>query len=215
MFCAKCGNPIRDGMAFCAGCGAPVAGAGPTVPPPFTPIPPSPTPYAPTTPPLAASLAPGGYASWADRVIGYIIDSLFVGAAIIVLMVVIGGFFGSMAALGGGEQMFGGAPQGMCCLVFVLFPVSTLLVGLYNRGYLVSQRGYSIGQGIMKLKVIDANGQLLTQGNAMIRLLAQAALGFIPFVGILDLLWPLWDDNRQTLHDKAVGAFVIHNPNAR
>jgi len=100
-------------------------------------------------------------------------------------------------------------------MMIIIFPFATLLVGLYNRVYLVSLRGYSIGQGVMKLKTIDANGQLLTQGNALIRLLAQAALGFIPFVGMLDLLWPLWDEQRQTLHDKAVGSFVIHNPDAR
>jgi uncharacterized RDD family membrane protein YckC len=27
--------------------------------------------------------------------------------------------------------------------------------------------------------------------------------------GLLDLLWPLWDEQRQTLHDKAVGSFVV------
>ena len=48
----------------------------------------------------------------------------------------------------------------------------------------------------------------------MIRLLAQAGLGFIPLLGALDLLWPLWDVQRQTLHDKAVGSFVINNPGA-
>jgi uncharacterized RDD family membrane protein YckC len=208
VFCQKCGTPLRDGMAFCSGCGAPVAVVGQFVPPPSTPIPPSPAPYAPLAPPLAA----GGYASWADRVIGYLIDSLFVAGAMLLLYAVLGGFFGALAALGGSSSSAAG---GMCCLMIVMFPVATLLVGLYNRVYLVSQRGYSIGQGVMKLKVIDANGQLLTQANALIRLLAQVALGFIPFVGMLDLLWPLWDDNRQTLHDKAIGSFVIHNPDAR
>ena len=144
--------------------------------------------------------------------LGYVIDSLFVAAAMFVLFLVLGSVFGSMAALGGEHS---GIAGGMCCVTLIIFPLATLLVGLYNRVYLVSLRGYSIGQGVMKLKTIDANGQLLTQGNALIRLLAQAALGFIPFVGMLDLLWPLWDDRCQTLHDKAVGSFVIHNPDAR
>lgn len=151
----------------------------------------------------------GTYASWGDRAVGYIIDSLLVGAAMVVLYLVLGGFFASIVGLGGDRSGFMG---GMCCLMIVIAPVATLLVGIYNRVILVSQRGYSIGQGVMKLKVIDANGQLLTQGNAAIRLLAQVALGFIPFISVIDLLWPLWDDTRQTLHDKAVGAFVIYNP---
>jgi uncharacterized RDD family membrane protein YckC len=103
--------------------------------------------------------------------------------------------------------------SGMCCVMVLIFPVATLLVGLYNRVYLVSQRGSSIGQGVMKLKVVDVNGNLLTQGTAMIRLLAQVALSFVPIAGpLLDLLWPLWDEKRQTLHDKAVGSFVLKMP---
>jgi hypothetical protein len=43
-------------------------------------------------------------------------------------------------------------------------------------------------------------------------LLAQAGLSFIPFLGAVDLLWPLWDAQRQTLHDKAVGSFAINDP---
>jgi uncharacterized RDD family membrane protein YckC len=76
--------------------------------------------------------------------------------------------------------------------------------------YLVSLRGYSIGQGVVKVKVVDQSGNLLSQGTALIRLLAQAGMGFVPFLPILDLLWPLWDERRQTLHDKAVGCYVIN-----
>ena len=211
MFCAKCGNPVADGVAFCAACGAPTGAPGPAAGAPA----PTPTPpYQYTAPPPAyPPPAPfGAYATWADRAVGYIIDTLFVGAAMLVLYLILGGFFGAIAGVGGESS---GAAGGMCCVMIVMFPVASLLVGVYNRVYLVAQRGYSIGQGVMKLKVVDANGQLLTQGNAIIRLVAQVALGFIPFVGILDLLWPLWDDRRQTLHDKAVGCFVIYNPDAR
>ena len=60
------------------------------------------------------------------------------------------------------------------------------------------------------MKVVDGNGNLLSMGTAFIRLLAQVALNFVPVVGpLLDLLWPLWDERRQTLHDKAVGSYVL------
>ncbi len=147
------------------------------------------------------------YASWGNRVIGYIIDSLFVGAAMLALYAVLGGFLAAIAGLGGRH-----AVGGMCCLLLLLFPLATLLVGLYNRVYLVSQRGYSIGQGVVKVKVVDANGALLSQSTALVRLLAQAAMGLIPVLPLLDLLWPLWDERRQTLHDKAVNCYVINNP---
>lgn len=122
----------------------------------------------------------------------------------LVLYLVLGGLFAMMAGLG--SNLAGG----MCCMMILLFPVSSLLVGLFNGVYLVAQRGSSIGQGVMNLKVVDINGNLLSTGTAFIRLIARVALGFLPMVGpLLDLLWPLWDDKRQTLHDKAVGSYVL------
>ena len=207
MFCAKCGNSVAAGAAFCATCGTPTGAPGAAAPPPASPY-----QYAAPSaayPPPAPSFA---YATWADRAVGYIIDQVLVGGVMLLLFLVLGGFFGAMAGVAGDHSGFAG---GMCCVLLIIFPVASLIVGIYNRVYLVSQRGYSIGQGVMKLKVIDANGQLLTQGNAAIRLLVQVGLGFVPFGGVLDLLWPLWDDRNQTLHDKAVGCFVIQNPDAR
>jgi uncharacterized RDD family membrane protein YckC len=146
------------------------------------------------------------YATWGNRALGYIIDSVLVGVVMGVLYAILAGALVGLA----GHRAAGGA----CCLFIILFPLSTLLVGLYNRVYLVSQRGYSIGQGVVKVKVVDANGQLLTQGTAFVRLLAQAGMGLVPFLPLLDLLWPLWDVRRQTLHDKAVNCYVITNPQA-
>jgi len=96
--------------------------------------------------------------------------------------------------------------------VLALVPPASLLVGLWNKAYLVSKRGCSVGQGVMKIKVVDAQGHLLTIGQAVLRLLAHVGLSFVPVVGLVDLLWPLWDERRQTLHDKAVGSYVITNP---
>jgi len=97
-------------------------------------------------------------------------------------------------------------------MLIVLFPLATLLVGLYNSVYLIAQRGYSIGQGVVHVKTVDGNGNLLSQGTAFLRLIVRAAFGFLPFLPALDLLWPLWDERRQTLHDKAVNSYVISNP---
>jgi uncharacterized RDD family membrane protein YckC len=41
-------------------------------------------------------------------------------------------------------------------------------------------------------------------------------VGFISmFVKLLDVLWPLWDDNRQALHDKIAGTNVVVRPHKR
>ncbi len=147
------------------------------------------------------------YASWGTRAVGYLVDAVLVGIAMAIIYVIAGSVLTSVARLAGQD-----AAAGTCCMVILLFPIASLVVGIYNRVYLVSQRGASIGQGLVKIKVVDANGQLLSQGTALIRLLAHVAMGFVPLLPVLDLLWPLWDQRRQTLHDKAVGCYVVNNP---
>jgi uncharacterized RDD family membrane protein YckC len=131
------------------------------------------------------------YATWGSRAIGFIIDSLLVGAAVLILY----------ASLG---------EQGD--ISFLAFLVAALLISLYNRVYLVSTRGHSIGQGLVHVKVVDGSGRVLSQGTALVRFVAEFGMGLVPFLTLLDLLWPLWDQRRQTLHDKAVSCYVINNP---
>ena len=215
-FCTNCGASVAG--QFCTRCGAPAPGqpqgAG-YAPPPAQPPPPA-APYTPAyAPPPSPNLQPGvEYATWATRVLGYLIDSIIVGAVVIVLFIV-AMLFGGLAGISGAalrseglEALHGTA----CCCVFSLFPLAMLLVGLWNKVYLVAQRGASIGQGVVKIKVVNAQGGLLTMGQAALRLLVHIGLGFVPLGSIIDLLWPLWDERRQTLHDKAVGCYVVTNP---
>jgi uncharacterized RDD family membrane protein YckC len=198
MYCPKCGAVIAADTAFCPICGGGLQAAAA----PMQPMQPA---YA-ATPPYAY---PGwDYATWGTRAIGYIVDALLVGVGMAVLYFVVGGVFGSMLGLVGAHGFAGG----WCCMMIFLFPLATLGVGFYNSVYLVAQRGFSIGQGIVKVKVVDGNGNLLTQGTAFVRLLVRVALSFVPVLPLLDLLWPLWDLRRQTLHDKAVNCYVINNP---
>jgi len=224
--CHQCNSPNTDTARFCRNCGAQLSfagGAGVSQTPGYTPsVPPQPSwspsyggGYPAATPAMAPTM---NYALWSDRVLGHLVDLLFVmvgmgalylvGIVIFSIFGIVGGALGSAGAEDAGavSTLFGG---GMCCIVFVLFPLATLLIGAYNKVYLVSKRGASIGQGVMKLKVVNERGELLPIGTALLRLLAQIGLAFVPIGGLLDLLWPLWDEKRQTLHDKAVSSFVI------
>ncbi len=207
MFCPQCGNNIPDLSAgFCTRCGNPLTGS--TLPPPIS------------APPLAGipSAFPGpvfNYATWATRVLGGLVDIVLVLMAagiplLIGVMLLAGSGFRSGFPSDWWEGL-SGLHRGACCCLFALFPLASLLIGLWNKVYLVSTRGASIGQGIVHIKVVDAQGRLLSQGNALLRLVVHVALNFLPFGGWIDLLWPLWDERRQTLHDKAVGCYVIMN----
>ena len=46
-------------------------------------------------------------------------------------------------------------------------------------------------------------------GKALMRNLVARVIGLFPFVGLIDVLWPLWDDKNQCLHDKAASTIVV------
>ncbi|MGA8581523.1 MAG: RDD family protein [Bryobacteraceae bacterium] len=189
---------MADGTAYCPTCGAAQPRAAAPVP---------------QGPPAAAAAGSypavfaAGYASWGNRAVGFLIDGLLVGVGMAILYFLAATVLASIAGLAGH-----GAFAGMCCMFLLLFPAATLLVGLYNGVYLIAQRGYSIGQGVVHVKTVDASGNLLSQGTAFLRLVVRAVMGFVPFLPALDLLWPLWDERGQTLHDKAVNCYVVNNP---
>jgi uncharacterized RDD family membrane protein YckC len=211
MFCGSCGSNLNPGATFCPNCGTPQPAQAAPQPPAAafgaaaggfgTP---APAPMGVSGYPAAFA---AGYASWGSRAIGYLIDGFLVGAVMTVLYFLLAGLMSGVAGLAGHN-----AAGGLCCMFLVLFPVATLVVGLWNRVYLIAQRGYSIGQGVVKIKVVDINGNLLTQGTAFVRLLVAVGLGMVPFLPIIDYLWPLWDERGQTLHDKAVNCYVVNNP---
>jgi uncharacterized RDD family membrane protein YckC len=238
VLCPSCGAENADGMKFCVKCGAtisdsahaagswqqpsgnlydtPSAGSssfGGSQPGSYSP---------PSVPPSAYSYPQGmggpsgmNYALWGDRVLAALIDGALVFAVVVVLYIVIGIIGGVASGIAGSvsEDLGGLVGSTFCCTFIILPMISMLGVGLYNKVYLITKRGSSIGQNFMKLKVVDGGGNLLQTGTAVLRLLVQMGLGLIPFIGwvlvLLDLLFPLWDPQRQTLHDKAVGSYVV------
>jgi uncharacterized RDD family membrane protein YckC len=178
-------------------------------------------PPSPPTAPIQYQPAPAfPYALWADRVIAAIIDFAIV---LVITLVLFGILFlltlistAAAAAAENASSRGEGSPLGLapccfCCGAPVAMALTGFAFGLFNKVYLVSRRGYSIGQGFRNLRVVLADGSPVPLGTLVIRLFVQFLLGLIWPVQLLNLLWPLWDEKRQTLHDKAVGTFVIYN----
>lgn len=230
--CPSCGTENIDGMKFCVKCGAALAPApeswrapsGDLSSQPSGKVSDAPGSYTPSsyTPPPAGALynQPAGaarsygqtlpYAEWIDRVLAALIDGALNVAIMIVLFIVFVALAGISSGIGGSDNPL---PGGILCFGTLIAMLSVFIFGLFNKVYLVSKRGFSIGQGIIHLKVVDALGNIPQLGTLILRLLVQVGLGFIPFVGwiliLLDILWPLWDEKKQTLHDKAASTFVI------
>ena len=160
---------------------------------------------------------PMNYALWADRALAALLDGLLALAALVVIYIVVTVFTGIISSGAALTTPKGQDPGGLagllvcsgCCFWILAPPIAYFGVGLYNKVFLVAKRGSSIGQGVMKIRVVTTQGTLVPSGTLALRLLIQTGFGFVPLLPVLDLLWPLWDEKRQTLHDKAVGTFVV------
>jgi uncharacterized RDD family membrane protein YckC len=152
------------------------------------------------------------YASWGLRVGGALID----GVIFVVVAIVLGLIFHSthtlqfrmMAARGHRGREFSGLSLLISSLAFLSY--ATILIG--------GPGGATVGMRAVGLRAVnDRGGGPLGYPKA----LGRAIVGQIPglltlliailglIVTLLDVLWPLWDSKRQTLHDKVVGTVVI------
>lgn len=92
--------------------------------------------------------------------------------------------------------------------------LGTLLSLALSAAYvsiMLSRNGQTVGNMAVRTRVIDARtGGPLSPGKALGRWAAELVLAILFFVPLLlDFLWPLWDRQNQTLHDKMAGTLVV------
>lgn len=158
-------------------------------------------------------LSPQGrpLASWGKRVGAAIIDALVIAIPSYLLMAIIG-----VGAASGvetdpvtGEITSGGG--GFIATMLISVALIAAIAIAYQVYFNGNERGQTLGKMALGIQVRDeATGGPIGYGKAFLRWLVTWALGFLCGIGqIIDLLFPLWDDKRQTLHDKAVSSLVI------
>ena len=75
---------------------------------------------------------------------------------------------------------------------------------------LLGSSGKTVGNRAVGTITVDGQtGGPITYGRAFIRAAVQILLQFTVIGGLLDIFWPLWDSQNQTLHDKAAGTLVM------
>jgi uncharacterized RDD family membrane protein YckC len=123
----------------------------------------------------------GARAGFGPRFLAAVIDGLLVGVA--------GGFLGAVLGSKPGQGL-------------------GLLVGVAYFAYLEgSASGQTVGKRAMNIRVIDAeSGGPIGPGRAVLRYFARI-LSAIPCG--LGYFWMLWDDNKQTWHDKLTTDVVV------
>jgi uncharacterized RDD family membrane protein YckC len=142
--------------------------------------------------------APGiAYAGFLVRAGAAILDGLIFVIPFIVFITVIAAY----ANQDGGSNNAGVA-------IGVIGLVVTCLAALAYSIVLPAQGG-TWGMRALHLRVARAdNGSNIGMALSLGRWLVYIAIGVIGF-GWLDVLWVLWDDRKQALHDKAVGTLVV------
>jgi uncharacterized RDD family membrane protein YckC len=166
-------------------------------------------------PPVATG--PGGLAGrrvlagWWSRVGAQLIDGLIVGIGAIVLLIAITapfsiGFFANDTV--GVVAVLVGALFAVLCVSIVAL--------LYAPAMMARTNGKTLGRSALGIRVIRADGQPITFWFAVLRevLVKSLLVGVVSsftfgLASLLDVLWPLWDEENRALHDFVVNTRVV------
>ena len=177
--------------------------------------------YATIPPPGAGgppvSAAPGALAGrhvlagWWSRVGAALIDGLIVGIGGIVLLIAITAPF----SIGFFADENVGVVSVVVGLMFATLCVSIIAL-LYAPAMMARTNGQTLGRMVLGIRVVRAKGQPMTFWFAMLREVVIKTLLFgivssltFGLASLLDVLWPLWDEENRALHDIIVDTRVI------
>ena len=173
--------------------------------------------YTTTAPPGAGGPAPefmGGpagrpaLASWGSRAVAQIVDGIIISIGAVVV-------FAILAALGLTVDTDGGAAAFIVTAFFAVLAFS--IVALLYAPILMSRtNGQTLGRMVVNIRVIRADGRRMTFWFAVLREIVVKSLlvGIVSsftfgIATLLDILWPLWDEENRALHDFVVNTRVI------
>lgn len=185
-FCVNCGKEVSAEAVMCPQCGHP----GPNA--------------------ALARATVGGMplASWGVRAGAWLVDLLVLAVPIgILIATMVIPRFDHITVLDDGT-MLGVTDEDARAFAIVLV-ASFVITGLY-RLLMEGRDGQTLGKKAAGIRVVAADGGgPISYGKAFFRWFISSVINVIPFGGIVDVLWPLWDDRKQTLHDKAAATVVV------
>lgn len=141
-------------------------------------------------------------AGFGTRLVAQIIDGLIVGFAMSLIIIPIFGIgaFTNIAGNSDATDLLAGMAILPIMLVGFVGPI------IYEVFMLSSSRQATFGKVLMKIKVIDEQGQRLSLGAAVGRTLIKYLTVNLCF---LLWLWPLFNKEEQALHDLVIKDLVI------
>jgi len=145
-------------------------------------------------------------ANFGQRFISYLIDGFIMGI-LFYIPIVIFGLIGAGTAdknrdVLGDVTDAGAATAGG--LIFAGVLVGLILALAYY--VILIAKGQTLGNKAAGMKFVTAEGTPPGFGKAFVRMLVQY---FVSGIFLIGYLWVFWDENQQTLHDKAAGIFAV------
>ena len=144
-------------------------------------------------------------ADWGPRAGAFLLDSLITAVPVIIGY----GVFIANIASRAGNTYPDDDPETWAILVFLLSIAVSFGLGLWNRVFRQGRTGQSVGKSVLNLKLVDSRSfQPIGAGKAFLR---EFLSGLFNNACFLNLLWPLWDDQKQTWHDKVISTYVVRD----
>jgi uncharacterized RDD family membrane protein YckC len=144
-------------------------------------------------------------ASWGARLGGWLIDwvMLLVVDLVIVVPLHLVRTVHVLTSSGAATSHPSVRPVGDLVAIVIVLVYGTLMCG--------SKRGQTVGMMAAGCRVVTlASGESIGYGRALGRAAFEYLLAIALFVPwIVDMLFPLWDSRKQTLHDKVSGTVVV------
>jgi uncharacterized RDD family membrane protein YckC len=199
MFCARCGKPLPEAVAFCPHCGAPVAST-PGSTSASTPAS-APTPVSPAGPAAGSLAIP--YGGFWRRLLAFIVDGLIIGAVMLPFGVGLG--LAHLSAIFGDEEAAREMVPAMLAASMFVWCIRVIVSWLYGAGFESSRFQATPGKLMVGVKVTDLEGGRITFARASGRQLGKWVSGLILGIGYLLVAF---SDRKQGLHDMLAGTLV-------
>jgi uncharacterized RDD family membrane protein YckC len=146
-----------------------------------------------------------------------LLDGLIVGMVFVTLGVValvlfiphIGPVFPDTLLDGTGDDRV----SGFVWLEFLFFAIQgvTVVVGVVYEGWLTAATGRTLGKRWLRIRPVGLDGSPLSTGKSFGRAALHEAAGLLGWAVLVNVLWCLWDAERQCLHDKIANTLVIND----
>jgi uncharacterized RDD family membrane protein YckC len=152
------------------------------------------------------------FADWWRRVCAFIVDLFVVGGPTILVLTIV-----DAAMVPGSLDPFSNEIDSSTRSVAMIVAL-TLCYVVFFSGYFAllngGNAGATLGKRLMRIRLADQyDGNPIGPGRAFLRWVLIGAFWVLLYLpGLINLLWPLWDPQRQAWHDKLANSVVVTTP---